>query len=53
MDPYLLFMCHFCMCYAGLSVPCSLVITCLERSDLLALLCVVFFCVVSLSHKFI
>ena len=28
-----------------MSVPCSLVITCWERADLLALLCVMFHCV--------
>ena len=33
---------HVCVCYAVLSVPCSLVITCCERTDLLALLCVEF-----------
>ena len=31
------------LCYAVLSVPCSLVITCWEKVDLLAFLCVVFF----------
>ena len=36
--------------YAVVSVYCSLMITCGERDDLLALLCVVFFCVLSLSH---
>ena len=36
--------------YSVLSVPCSLVITCWERNDLLVLLCVVFCCVLSLSH---
>ena len=41
----------FVMCvYVGLfhtvlSVPCSLVVTCLERADLFALLCVMFSCV--------
>ena len=33
------------LCYAVLSVPCNLVITCWEKADLLALLCVVFSCV--------
>ena len=42
---FLLFMVHVCLCYIVLSVPCSLLITCWERADLLALLCVVFFCV--------
>ena len=36
---------HVYLCYAVLSVPCNLVITCWERTDLLALLCVVFSCV--------
>ena len=45
-----LFMCHECLCYAVLFVCCSLVIICLERTDLLALLCVVFSCFVSLSQ---
>ena len=41
----LLFMFHVCLCYAVLSVLCSLVITCLERADILALSCVIFsFC---------
>ena len=30
---------YVCFCYAVLSVPGSLVITCWERADLLALLC--------------
>ena len=50
MDLLLLFVFHVCLCYAVLSVPCSLVITCWERVDLLALLWVVFACVLSLSH---
>ena len=33
-----------------LSVPCSLVVTCWEKADLLALLYVMFSCVLSLSH---
>ena len=36
---------HVCLCNAVLSVPCSLVITCWDRADLLALLCVMFSCV--------
>ena len=36
---------NVCLCYAALSVPCSLVVICLERTGLLALLCAVFFCV--------
>ena len=39
-----------CLCYIVLSAPCSLVVTCWERADLLTLLCVVFSCVLSLSH---
>ena len=39
-DPFLLFVFH--VCHAVLSVPCSLVVTCWVRTDLLALLCVVF-----------
>ena len=38
----MLFMLHICLCYAVLSVPCSLVVICWERADLLALFCVVF-----------
>ena len=36
---------HVYVCYAVVSVPCSLVIIYGERDDLLALLCVVFSCV--------
>ena len=39
-----------CLCYAVLSDPCSLVVTCWKLADLLALLCVVFVCALSLSH---
>ena len=37
---------HVCLCYAILSVPCIHVVTCWERTDLLAILCVnfLFFC---------
>ena len=41
MDP-LLFLFH--VCHAVLSVPCSLVVTCWERADLLALLYMMFSC---------
>ena len=34
-----------CLYYAVLSVPCSLVSTCWERTDILTLLCVVYSCV--------
>ena len=44
-----LFMFHASLCSAVMSVPCSLVITSWERADLLALLCVMFSCVLSLS----
>ena len=40
---------HFCnlfrVCHAFLSVHCSLNVTCWERANLLALLCVMFYCV--------
>ena len=39
---FLLYM--FLVCHAFLSVHCSLVVTCLERADLLALLFVMFYC---------
>ena len=45
---FLLFM--FRVCHAFLFVHCSLVVTCWERTDLLALLYVMFYCVLSLSH---
>ena len=52
-------LCFFCgsfllsmfrVCRAFLSVQCSLVVTCWERADILALLCAEFCCVLSLSH---
>ena len=36
----------FHVCLVFLSVHCSLVVTCLERADLLALLYVMFYCVI-------
>ena len=33
-----------CLCYTILSVPCSFAVTCWERAELLALLCVKFSC---------
>ena len=42
MDPFLLFMLHFYPCCAVLSVPCSIMVTCWERADFFALLCVVY-----------
>ena len=44
---FLLFTFHVCLYYAVLSIPCSFVITCCERADLLALVCVMF------SHVFV
>ena len=35
----------FRVCHVFLSVRCSLEVTCWERADLLALLCVMFYCV--------
>ena len=46
----LLFMFHVCHYYTVLSVPTILVITCWESDDLLSLLCMMFPCVLSLSH---
>ena len=42
-DPFLLFIFHVYLCHAVLSVQCRIVITitCCERTDLLALLCIV------------
>ena len=42
---FLLFWYHVYLCYTVLSVPCSLVIPCWDKADLLALLHVVFSCV--------
>ena len=39
-----LFIC-VCLCYIVVSVPCSLVVTCLEKADFLTFLCVMFSCV--------
>ena len=41
---------HVCLCYAVLSVLCSLVVTCWERADLLALLCLCHFPICALIH---
>ena len=38
----MLFMCHVCLYYAALPVPFNPVITCQERADDLALMCVTF-----------
>ena len=40
---FLLVMLHVGVCCAVVSVPCSLVVTCWERADLLAVMCDVFF----------
>ena len=40
----LLFKTHVCLYYAVLSVPCSIVVTCWEKAELLVLLCVLFSC---------
>ena len=42
---------HICLYYAVLSVPSSLVVTCWERADLLALLCVIFFVFVTFQYS--
>ena len=39
---FLLVMLHVGVCCAVVSVPCSLVVTCWERTDLLPVVCVVF-----------
>ena len=46
---HFLVICVFRVCHAVMSVHCSLVVTCWERADLLALLYVLS-CVLSLSH---
>ena len=40
-----IFVCHVCLCHTLLSVSCSLVVTCWERADLFAILCVMLSCV--------
>ena len=47
---FLLFIFHVCLCFAFLSVRCGLVFTCWKRVDLLVFFCVMFACVLSLSH---
>ena len=42
---FLLVMFHACLWFTVLSVHCSTLVTCLERADLLALLCAVFSCI--------
>ena len=46
----LLFIFQVCFYYSVLSAPCSLVITCWEKADLLALFCVMFPCFLSFFH---
>ena len=48
MDFFLLFM--LCVCRVFLSVHCSLVVTFWEMTDLLALLYLMFYCILSLSN---
>ena len=48
MYPFLSFVIH--VWHAVLSVPCSPVVTCWERADIMALLYVMFSCVLSLFH---
>ena len=43
-------MLHVSVCFDVVSVSCSLVVTCWERADLFAAICVEFSCVVSLSQ---
>ena len=47
---FLLFVVRVFLYLTVLSVPRSLVITCWERAHVLALLCVMHYCVLSLSH---
>ena len=47
MDPFLLFMFHVYLCYAVVSVPCSLVITCWERAFQSGILGQVWYLIVS------
>ena len=44
------YLCFMFVCHTVLSVPCNFVVTCLERTDLLTRLFVMFSCVLSLSH---
>ena len=41
---------YVCLDYTAVSVPCSHVITCWEKADLLALLCAIFPGILSLYH---
>ena len=53
MDPFLFFMFHVCLCYAVLSVSYSLVITCWEMADHLAIYCAMFFMCVLLLYNMV
>ena len=44
-DQIILWMCFVFVCHTVLSDPCGLEVTCWERDDFLALLCVMFSCV--------
>ena len=44
MDPFC-YLCFVFVCHTAFSVTCSLVVTCWEMADLVALLCVMFSCV--------
>ena len=48
---FLLVMLHVCVCCAVVSVPCSLVVTCWEKADLLAVSCVVFVTFLNVSSS--
>ena len=48
MDPFFIFG-YLCFLFVFIILPC-LFLTCWERADLLALLCVMLPCVMSLSH---
>ena len=51
---WILFEHRVCLCLTVLSVPCSLVVTCWERADLLAFVRVMFACVfVTFSYGFL
>ena len=50
-DPFLTFVFYSCLCHTVLSAPCSFIVTCRERADLLVLFHAVFSCVfLTFSH---
>ena len=49
---FLVFVSRACLCHIVLSVPCSIVVTCCEMADLLALLCVMFSCLFFLTFPY-